>query len=184
VATFLAEGFDAGDTLLVVARPKHWKGIAKYLKRAGRAVDAAISTRRLIVLDASATLASFMRRGAIEPDLFEEVIGSSVGERANGARALRIYGEMVDLLAEEGNFDAAHELEELWNGLGQRYAFTLLCGYAAAHFTDAVTASALGAICNAHTRVDTTSDDALGNWVLKKADPTRRATFLAQPVAS
>jgi hypothetical protein len=173
VGTFLGRGFDTGDTLLVVARPKHWKGIAKYLKRAGHPVDGAISARRLIVLDASATLASFMRRGAIEPDLFEDVIGSSVGELAEDTCGLRIYGEMVDLLAEEGNLDAAHELEELWNGLAQRYSFRLLCGYAAAHFTDPLTAEALHAICHTHTRVDATSDDALGNWVLTQS--TERA---------
>lgn len=185
VAAFLEYGFDAGDTLLVVARPTYWKSIAKCLKRAGYPVDDAMSVGRLTVLDASATLASFMRRGAIAPALFEEIVGSCVGRLAGRAgHGLRIYGEMVDLLAEEGNLEAAHELEELWNELAERYSFTLLCGYAAAHFTDPLTAQALRAICDAHTRVDTKSDDTLGNWVLKKADNARRAMFVAQPERS
>ena len=88
---------------------------------------------------------------------------------------------MVDLLAEEGNLDAAHELEELWNEIADRYSITLLCGYAAAHFSDPRTAQMLRAICDAHTRVAARTDDTLGNWVLKKAALTLRTMFLAQP---
>jgi len=169
VAAFLETGFEAGDTLLVVARPKYWKRIAKCLTRAGHRVDDALAAGRLTVFDASVTLASFMRRGAIVPPLFEDIVASCVGRLAAqpGHGGLRIYGEMVDLLAEEGNLEAAQELEELWNGLAERYSFTLLCGYAAAHFTDPRTARALRGICDAHTRVDTTRRDALGNWVLQ-----------------
>jgi hypothetical protein len=58
-----------------VARPKHWRATATRLERSGYRIDAATSERRLIVLDASATLASFMRRGTLDARLFEDVIG-------------------------------------------------------------------------------------------------------------
>lgn len=185
VSAFLAQGFESGDALLVVARPKHWTATATRLERAGYSPGTAMSQHRLTVLDASATLASFMRRGSLDARLFEDVIGSCVGQiAARSKRGLRIYGEMVDLLAEERNLDAAHQLEELWNGLAQRHSFRLLCGYASAHFIDPRTAAALTAVCAAHTRVDTSSDDALGNWVLGESTRTHGVESGFAPRAS
>jgi len=167
VAAFLTEGLRCDDTVLVVARRKHWTAVAKRLKRQGCDLDDAIAQRHLVVLDASITLAKFRRRGRIDPVLFESVIGTSVSElAARSQRGLRIYAEMVDLLAEEANLEGARNLEELWNALSSRYSFMLLCGYASAHFADPGTRSALQTICDAHTDLKTNSDDALGNWVL------------------
>jgi hypothetical protein len=79
---------------------------------------------------------------------------------------------MVDLLAEEANLEAARHLEGLWNDLGRRYPFTLLCGYAAAHFTDPRTAASLRAICESHTHVASAAGDLLGNWILRESRST------------
>jgi hypothetical protein len=167
VAAFLAEGLEGGDTVLVVARRRHWTAAAKRLKRQGCDLDTAIGEGHLVFLDAGVTLARFMRRGRIDPLLFEAVIGTCVSElAARPQRRLRIYGEMVDLLAEEANLQGARNLEELWNALAARYSFLLLCGYASAHFAGPGTRSALQTICDAHTHIETNADDALGNWVL------------------
>jgi hypothetical protein len=171
VAAFLTEGLRHGDTVLVVARRRHWTAVAKRLKRQGCDLDDAIAQRHVIVLDAVITLGKFMRRGRIDPVLFESVIGTCVSElAAHFQRGLRIYGEMVDLLAEEANLEGARNLEELWNALSSRYSFVLLCGYASAHFADPGTRAKLQTICDAHTDVQANSDDALGNWVLAERD--------------
>lgn len=170
---FVSAGLDHGDTVVVVARPKHWRSAARLLRRGGCPVDRQLAAGRLVVLDADVMLASFMRRGALNLRLFEDVIGRCVRELVTRAtRPVRIYGEMVDLLAEEANLEAARQLEDLWNDLGRRYRFTLLCGYAAAHFTDPKTAAALRAICESHTHVATASDDLLGNWILRESRRT------------
>jgi hypothetical protein len=44
-------------------------------------------------------------------------------------RPVSIYGEMVGILADEGHSQAVIELERLWNALGKRLSFTLMCGY-------------------------------------------------------
>lgn len=166
---FVSAGLDEGDTVVVVARRKHWRSAERMLRRGGWPVECEVADGRLVVLDADVMLASFMRRGAIDTQRFDAVIGRCVRDlAARSRRRLRIYGEMVDLLAEESNLDAAQQLEALWNGLGRRYPFTLLCGYAAAHFTDPKTAASLCAICESHTRVASAADDVLGNWILKE----------------
>jgi len=39
------------------------------------------------------------------------------------------FGEMVALLCQDGLFDAAVELEGLWNELAARFRFHLFCAY-------------------------------------------------------
>ncbi len=166
---FVSAGLDLGETVVVVARRKHWHGAARLLRRAGWPVDGELQSGRLVVLDADVMLASFMRRGTIDVRRFEDVIERCVRDLVTGSRrAVRIYGEMVDILAEEANLPAARELERRWNDLGRRYPFTLLCGYAAAHFTDPKTAAALRDICHLHERVESSSEDPLGNWILRQ----------------
>ena len=173
VSAFLVEGYQANDYLLVVAKPAHWARIAERLERRGCPVNQTIREGRLTVLDAATTLARFTRHGVINRQLFIDHVGSLVGRLVAESRAdVRIYGEMVELLAEEGDFRSAQQLEGLWNELAERQPFTLLCGYTAAHFTDTHSLPALHAICGAHTRVQKNTNDMLGNWLVER-DPTQ-----------
>lgn len=168
VSAFLNDGWENGEHLLVVAKPRSWQRTAARLARRGWKEDDAIAEGRLTVLDAQATLPGIMRGQLPDPALFQETIGTLVSRLASAARGgLRVYGELVEILAEEGNFDGARHLEAFWNDLQQRHhRFTLLCGYSAAHFSDMRTASALRAICGCHSRVQRNSSDLLGSWLL------------------
>jgi hypothetical protein len=68
-------------------------------------------------------------------------------------RRIRAFGEMVDLLCERGNPTAAARLEELWNRLARRRAFSLLCGYRIDVFDRDSQLSVLPEICRAHSHV-------------------------------
>ena len=57
-------------------------------------------------------------------------------------------------------------LKALWNELGQRCSFQLLCGYAAAHFGDERTAKHLHTICEAHHHSGARATDLLATWLL------------------
>jgi DcmR-like sensory protein len=169
VARFLAEGLAGNETLLVVARSRNWKAIATCLRSRGCAVAGAVKSGRLVVLDAAATLEKFMRAGLPDSVLFDQVVGQLVSELAGrrGASGLRIYGEMVELLAEERNFYGACRLEELWNELAVRHSFQLLCGYSAAHFASRDAEIALASICQTHTHVHRNPKDLLSEWILR-----------------
>ena len=167
VSAFLHEGWENGEHLLVVAKPRHWTRVSDRLARRGCSESEAIEQGRLTVLDANATLPGFMRGQTIDPALFLSTIGALVARLASSSRGgLRVYGELVELLAEEGNFAAARELEHLWNTLREQHRFTLLCGYSAAHFAGFGMAPALRAICDCHTRVQRNASDMLGSWLL------------------
>jgi hypothetical protein len=173
VSQFLHEGWQHGDHLLVVAKPAHWARMSDRLERRGCRVPQAIKDGRLSVLDAATTLARIMRSGIVDRQLFADQISAAVGRLvAESSGGLRIYGELVELLAEEGDFRGAELLERLWNELSERQPFTLLCGYSAAHFTDSRNVAALHAICGAHTRVQKHTSDLLGNWLISREIPT------------
>ena len=89
------------------------------------------------------------------PVAFERVIGGlldSLGERFP-ERRIRAFGEMVNILSERGERDAAVELEELWNRLAHTRNFTLLCGYRLDVFDRTSQVDALPDVCRLHTHV-------------------------------
>jgi len=166
VAAFLAEGCRQGERLLVVAKPANWLAITSALRSGGHALSDGTETS-LTVIDAASALAQFMRHGLPDSLLFHKTIGALVRKLSGDAPAgFRIYGEMVELLAEEGNFHAAHRLEELWNELAVRYPFVLLCGYSSAHFASRDARESLINICAAHSHVHRHHTDALAEWLL------------------
>jgi hypothetical protein len=170
VAAFLYEGWRSGAPLLVVARPANLALIQRRLEQLGCTVAATTGDGRLIVLDAATTLATFMRNGWPDAGRFDQHVGDVVARLAALGPHPWIYGEMVDILAEQANLEAAHELEMLWNQLCAQHSFALLCGYASGHFGDPRAAEALHRICHAHTGVQSTSGDILGAWLLNDRD--------------
>jgi hypothetical protein len=166
VSTYLAEGDRKGEYLLIVAKRRHWRAIAPRLRQRAR-LASRLPAERMTVFDAERMLARFMRSGLPDSVLFHRTVGEMVHRLsvANGRR-LRIYGEMVEVLAEEGNFHAAQRLEELWNELAVRNSFMLLCGYAAAHFASSSAREALTDICRTHTHIRKSAADPLAQWIL------------------
>jgi hypothetical protein len=168
VATFLCGGWDVGDWMLVVIRMRNWSAVERRLRRRGFPVESAIENGRLIVLDAAMTRLAIMSGELPDRQWFFSTLGRLVNRlwTVSGGH-LRIYGEHAELLAEEGNFEGAHVLEQLWEEIRGRYACTVLCGYSAAHFADAANADALRRICRSHSDVRCESADILGRWLLR-----------------
>lgn len=169
VAVFLMAGFARGENVLVVATPEHRELLSRRFEESGLNIIEAIAANRLVMLDAAQTLDKFMRQDTPSPVAFEEIIGTLVRTMSNGQRVC-IYGEMVDVLAAQGKYKAAHQLEELWNVLGRRESYTLFCGYASGHFGDPKTAKALAAICASHSHLHRKTDDLLAEFLLAQPD--------------
>lgn len=159
---FLIEGRARGDRLLVMARASHWQLIQAYLERRGMSVDD--PSQRLTVVDARTLRLRLMRRGVLDPSRMEDTLGPMIGELA-ASPGLRVYGEIVELFAEEGDFEQACALEDYWNYLQGKHRFTLLCGYSAAHFADPGNSQQLREICGRHSCVRSQSSDSLGSWL-------------------
>ncbi|HVD94422.1 MAG TPA: MEDS domain-containing protein [Vicinamibacterales bacterium] len=169
VATFLAEGYRAGERLFVVARRSNWAAIVAQLETMDVPVQQAIAGSRLIGRDADDTLRRLSRKGSPDAMLFDEVVGGAVADLQEPGGRVRIYGEMVDMLAQRGELRDAIRLETLWNDLGERTSYSLMCGYSAAHFVSSSTHRAMRDICGAHSCVHRHANDQLASWLLTAA---------------
>ena len=153
VAEFIAPVLRAGDVGIVVATQAHRTGLEERFRAYGLDLAAARAAGRYISLDAAETLSRFLVNGAPEPGRFAEVIGSIVTHATAGGRRLHVFGEMVALLAAAGSHAATVRLEELWNALQQRHAFSLFCAYPMDRLGGEVLAELLGNVCAEHSCV-------------------------------
>jgi excisionase family DNA binding protein len=153
VAEFIGTALRAGDVGIVVATREHREGLDERLAAAGLDVAAARLGGQYVALDAADTLARFMVDDAPDAAQFATVIGGLVAQATAGGRRVRIFGEMVALLAAERNYTATVRLEALWNELRRRYDFSLFCAYPMAPLGEEAHAELLGHVCGEHARV-------------------------------
>jgi len=155
VTEFIDAGVHQRQPAVVVATEPHRRAVVDALAARGVDVNAAREAGDLVLLDARETLAQFMRDGGPDRAAFRFVVGGVVqtASRRSSTGKIRAYGEMVNLLWQEGNTDAAIVLEELWNELGNEFDFSLLCAYAMPNFNQAEHAAQFERICGTHTHV-------------------------------
>jgi signal transduction histidine kinase len=118
-AGFLADGIASGEPAVVFATPARREATCECLRERGLDVDYLERESRLTLLDARATLATFMVGDLPDAHKFSHSVGAAV-ERlcaANHGSPVRAFGEMVSLLWQDGNTRAAVRLEELWGEL-------------------------------------------------------------------
>ena len=155
VAGYLAVGFGRGDPGVVIATPEHLERYSERLAALGWDAAQLESAGMLVVADAEQTLEAFMVGDRPSPEAFEQVVGSlldGAAQRFPGGR-IRTFGEMVNVLCERGQPDAASELEELWNAMARERRFSLLCGYRLNLFDRRAQVDVLPHVCRAHSHV-------------------------------
>ena len=143
VAEYLGTGLRRGEAAIIIARPQHSEAFLQKLAGAGE-------PGQLVVLDAEQTLARFMVDGMPQWNAFRAVIGGLIAQVRLQYPAVRAYGEMVDILWQEGKRDAAIRLEEYWNELTRLQTFSLFCAYAM-DALDPKAYAGLESVCKAHT---------------------------------
>ena len=155
VAGFLSEGLVAEQPTIVIATEAHRLAIVERLRE--RFIDVELAQRcgDLTLIDAEELLATFMTGDLPDPQLFEDHVGTLIDKTLQGRprTVVRAYGEMVDVLWQDGRSDAAIRLEMLWNKLAQSHGFALLCGYSMGNFYKK--AEQFQAVCDLHTEVMT-----------------------------
>jgi hypothetical protein len=153
VAAFIDEGLERGDSIVVIATPEHGDAFLSALGSSRRQRD--VRLRRLVLLDAAATLEQIVKDGRPDWRRFEAVVGGTIRglRRAKPGARLRAYGEMVGLLWADGRTEAAVQLEKFWNVLLAGDEFTLFCAYPIDVFADEFEAACLHDVLCTHTDV-------------------------------
>jgi excisionase family DNA binding protein len=153
VSDFIGAALAAGDIGIVIATEPHRAGIAEHLQAQGLLATSTESQEQYVALDAAETLAHFLIDGQLDAARLTEVIGGLLAWATGTGRRVRVFGEMVALLAAEGNHAAAIELEQRWNELQQTYSFSLLCAYPLDQLGEETHTALVHDICTTHSRV-------------------------------
>ncbi len=129
VAQYVRDSIESGCTCVVLATPERRSGIALTLRSLGRNIAAWTAGYQYIELDARTVLSGFLEGTRCNRQIFHQTFNTLLRQASSRGEPVRIYGEMVNLLAGDGLTEAALELEELWNELSRLHSFTLFCGY-------------------------------------------------------
>jgi hypothetical protein len=167
IAAFVLDGLTKNEPVAVLATGTHWEAVVRAAGERAALISQAFSDGVLAFLDAEVLLYDISRAGVPNRELFRRAIGQL--QRSLRGGRVRVYGELVDLLAARGDLDAAVRLEQLWNELLDREPITLLCGYDATVFAPDRAAARLRSVCECHSETRMSSDDTLGCWLLTQA---------------
>jgi len=100
--------------------------------------------RRYFAFDAADTLSKFMVNGLPDPAYFSQIIISALVTAKVASENPR-----PQVVA----FEAAIQLERLWNDLAHTNSFSLLCAYPSSQFSGMDDISQLSKICDEHSDV-------------------------------
>jgi signal transduction histidine kinase len=155
VGDFLHDGVRAGHPLVVIATAERWSGFSTRLRAKGADIGAYTEQGLLTFLDARDTLAQFMVRDMPDERRFMAHVGGVIEQNARLSKTgtVRAYGEMVDLLWQDGNPEGAIRLEQLWNDLAVAHDLSLLCAYAMSNFQGERQQRRFMDVCRQHARV-------------------------------
>lgn len=153
VSEFLLEAIRAGGVAVVIATPAHRDSIAAALARTGVDVAARQAAGLYLALDAFETMNRFMVADWPSAASFWQVIRPIVARAAEAGAPVHVFSDMVALLWDFGQVNAAIEVEAMWNELAAQYSFSLLCSYPADSVHGGRHQDALAEVCRVHATV-------------------------------
>jgi signal transduction histidine kinase len=153
VAKFINAGLFANERIFLIATEDHTDAFLGRVDKGG--LQRARKEGRFTILDARATLAKFMVDDMPDARKFHAVVEKMVDDiPADVPRVpVRAYGEMVDLLAKDGNLRASVRLEQLWHEALQKRPFAMLCAYLMGNFCRPCDGEHLAQVCASHSHV-------------------------------
>jgi len=157
ITQFVADALRAGNTAIVVATESHRNRIFARLQEQGLDISAALEQHRYIASDAAEALSTFMVNEMPDPGRYLELLGDLIVTAMEAAKSdyprVSIFGECVHLLWEQGNAEAAIQVEKLANKLVKIHGVEILCGYSLGSVPDKMDSRIFERICAEHTTV-------------------------------
>ena len=118
-----------GEAVLLVATHAHVSALEIRLRESGLDLSFLRRDDRYVAVPAETTLEQISVDGRPDEARFTAVVEGLL-ERADWPRRrVRLFGEMVALLWQRGQYEAALHLERLWNRFLETHALPLLCAY-------------------------------------------------------
>jgi hypothetical protein len=136
VCRFAAAAIANGEGVILVPTAAHWDAFRPRLESQGVNVKAAQERGQLSVVDADTLLPQFMRNAMPDAPVFLG-LAADVIARARGAGEypkVRWWGEMVNILWEQGNTAASMTLEDQFDRLAHDHDIAIFCSFVMDNF--------------------------------------------------
>jgi CheY-like chemotaxis protein len=181
IAEFLTQDANSDEALILVCRPRTFDAVAKHLESGwyGPALDDA---DRILFVDAEAALPQIMDGQTFNPVRAERLFKDVLSQAGSSPPSVRLYGEIVDMLCEQGRHTTALQFEGLASVLlGVNPRLSILCGYALERFKEDTDGVQLRAVCQKHTHVIPAENftDALDERVWRERGTTLQHSALS-----
>jgi PAS domain S-box-containing protein len=154
---YVGGALGAGGACVVAATQAHCAAIEDRLRGFGVDLPYLAALGRYIAIDAEGTLSLFMRGGMPDPILFrqslEPIFLQARASLRRGTLPVVAFGEMVALLCEENRYEAAFQLEQIWNGFAREMNIVLRCAYPMALFAEPGKETWYQRVCSEHSGV-------------------------------
>jgi hypothetical protein len=150
LSSYATAGLRAGESVIVVARPEKLVVLEHTLRQKGFNLFELGLRDQYIALDAYNTLEQFIIGDWPDPNLCHHLLANLLLRARKGNRPVRIYGEMVAILMEQGRTGASVFLEEWWNQKALDEEFTVFCAYPRSDFAT-TSVDCLARVCSCHS---------------------------------
>jgi PAS domain S-box-containing protein len=182
LADFLIPTLKQGGSALIIATPSHRIALIERLAMAEFDIHTLEVGHRLVLLDASLSLAQFMVDGDPDERLFRSFADGILARIGQLDQPIRAFGEMVAILWMEGNEAAALKLEDLWEAFLHDHPVELLCAYPLRGINNRPGMGSMAEVCAKHTH--TSPSESYSAPGLSEEDRLRAIVLLQEKAAA
>ena len=162
VCRFAAGAIANGEGVILVPTAAHWEAFSPRLEAEGVDVKAAQSRGQLTVVDADELLPRCMRGAMPDAPVFlglaADVIANARGQERYPK--VRWWGEMVNVLWEQGNVAASMSLEDQFDRLAKHHEIAIFCSFVMDNFNSEVQSRLLPRLGQNHSHLIPVEDYA------------------------
>src|SRR3954462_7462720 len=155
VCRFAAGSIANGEGVILVPTAAHWEAFRPRLEAEGVDVKAAQGSGQLTVVDADELLPRFMKDSMPDAPVFlglaADVIVNARGE--GRFPKVRWWGEMVNILWEQGNVAASMSLEDQFDRLLHHHEIAIFCSFVMDNFNSEVHSRMLPRLSQNHSHL-------------------------------
>jgi hypothetical protein len=162
VCRFAAGAIANGEGVILVPTPAHWEAFRPRLEAEGVDVKDAQGRGQLTVVDADELLPQFMRDAMPDAPVFLGLAGEVVAKSRDADRypKVRWWGEMVNILWEQGNVAASMSLEDQFHHLAYHHEIAIFCSFVMDNFNSEVHTRMLPRLSQNHSHLIPVEDYA------------------------
>jgi hypothetical protein len=140
VCRFAAAAIANGEGVILVPTAAHWDAFRPRLEAQGVNVKAAQERGQLTVVDADTLLPQFMHNSMPDAPVFLGLAADVIAQARGGDEypKVRWWGEMVNILWEQGNTAASMSLEDQFDRLAHDHEIAIFCSFVMDNFAGEV----------------------------------------------